>query len=83
MTGIFRGLQELISNFRSIISFITTIWGFVINLIKSLGDLFNLLINMLSVVSGIILTLPSWLIAFASLTIGICVLYLVVGRNHG
>lgn len=83
MTGIFRGLQELISNFRSIISFINAIWGFVINLIKSIGDLFTLLINMLSVVSGIILTLPSWLIAFASLTIGICILYLVVGRNHG
>lgn len=83
MTGIFRGLQELISNFRSIISFIQTIWGFVVNIIKSLGDLFSLLINMLSVISGIILTLPSWLIAFATLTIGICILFLVVGRDHG
>lgn len=83
MTGIFRGLQELIGNFRSIISYIQTIWGFFINLIKSIGDLVQLCINMFSVISGIILTLPSWLIAFATLTISVCILFLVLGRDHG
>lgn len=83
MTGIFNGLQSLISSIRSIVSFIQAIWGFAVNLIKSIGDLVGLLINMLSVVSGIILTLPSWLIAFATLTISVCILFLVLGRNHG
>lgn len=83
MTGIFRGIQDLISNFRSIISYIQTIWGFIVNLIKSIGDLVQLCINMFSVISGIILTLPSWLIAFATLTISVCILFLVLGRDHG
>ena len=83
MTGLYNGLQNLISNFRSIISFIQTAWGFFVNLVKSIGDLVAMLINMFSVINGIILTLPSWLIAFATLTISICILFLVLGRNHG
>ena len=39
--------------------------------------------SQLIVVIGIILTLPSWLIAFATLTISVCILFLVLGRNHG
>lgn len=83
MTGIFNGIQTVISNFRSIIIYIQTIWGFLVNLIKSIGDLIQLCINMFSVISGIILTLPSWLIAFATLTISVCILFLVLGREHG
>ena len=83
MTGIFNGIQNLISNFRSIICFIQTAWGFFVNLVKSIGDLVGMLINMFSIINGIILTLPSWLIAFATLTISVCILFLVLGRNHG
>ena len=83
MTGIFNGIQNLISNFRSIIGFIQTAWGFFVNLVKSIGDLVGMLINMFSIINGIILTLPSWLIAFATLTISVCILFLVLGRNHG
>ena len=83
MTGLFNGIQNLISNFRSLINFIKVAWGFFVNLVKSIGDLVGMLINMFSIINGIILTLPSWLIAFATLTISICILFLVLGRDHG
>ena len=83
MTGIFRGIQQLINNFQSFFDFVKTAWGFFVNLVKSIGDLVGMLINMFSIINGIILTLPSWLIAFATLTISVCILFLVLGRNHG
>lgn len=83
MTGIFKGLQQLISNFRTIIDFIKMFIQFGISLVKSIFDLFNLVLNLMSTITGIIATLPSWLIAFATLTIGICVIFLIVGREHG
>ena len=83
MKGLYTGFQTLIGSIRSIISFIQTIWGFLVNVIKSIGDLIGLLINMFSIVTGIILTLPTWLIAFATLTLSICILFLVLGRSHG
>lgn len=83
MQGIFKGLQELISNFRSIIDFIKTAWTFFIHVIQSIGEFIGLLMNIFSIVYSIIATLPPWLIAFASLSVGVCILYLIVGREHG
>ena len=54
-----------------------------LNLVKSIGQLIQLLITTLGNVTNLTLTLPSWLIAFATATIGVAVLYMVLGRQTG
>lgn len=83
MTGIFNGLQILISSLRSVIEFIKSAWTFFTHIVSTIGQLILLLVNVFNSATTIILTLPSWLLAFGTLTIGICVLYLIVGREHG
>ena len=83
MTGIFNGLQGVISNINTIILGMKMFIDFGINLIKSLIDFCTLLLDTFDLLYGLVSTLPSWLTAFAFLTISISILFMVVGRNHG
>lgn len=83
MQGIFSGIQNLISGIKTIVNAIILAFEFLWNMIKSIKDLFVLIGTTLGNVLTIIATLPSWLIAFATASIGIAVLYLVVGRDTG
>ena len=83
MTGIFKGLQSIVSTIQSVFNGIWIGIKFLINLVKSIGQLIQLLITTLGNVTNLTLTLPSWLIAFATATIGVAVLYMVLGRQTG
>lgn len=83
MTGLYRGLQNLIGFFVTIVNFIKMVIQFFLNVLDSLIKLVDLLISIIFNTNTLILTLPSWLIAFATLTFSICILFLIVGRNHG
>lgn len=83
MTGIFKGIQSMISTIQSIVDGIVIGIKFLINLVRSIGQLIQLLITTLANTSNIILTLPSWLIAFATATLGVAILYMVLGRQTG
>lgn len=83
MTGIFKGLQTMVSTIQSVVDGIVIGIKFLINLVKSIGQLIQLLITTLGNTSNIILTLPSWLIAFATATLGVAILYMVLGRQTG
>lgn len=83
MTGIFKGIQSMISTVQSIVDGIVIGIKFLINLVKSIGQLIQLLITTLANTTNIILTLPSWLIAFATATLGVAILYMVLGRQTG
>ena len=83
MTGIFNGLQGVIANLNTIIVGVKMFIDFGINLIKSLIDFCTLLLDTIDLVYGLLATLPSWLSAFAFLSVSISILFLVVGRNHG
>lgn len=83
MTGIFKGIQGMISTIQSIVDGIVIGIKFLINLVKSIGQLIQLLITTVANTSNIILTLPSWLIAFATATLGVAILYMVLGRQTG
>ena len=76
MTGIFNGIQTLINGIMLGIRFI-------INLIKSSIDLIRLLATTLANATNIAITLPSWLIAFVTASIGIAILYMIIGRSAG
>lgn len=83
MSGIFNGIQTLINGITTIVNGIILGIKFIINLIKSLVDLIRLLATTLANATSIAVTLPSWLIAFVTASIGIAILYMILGRNTG
>lgn len=83
MTGIFNGIQTLINGITTIVNGILLGIKFIINLIKSMIDLIRLLTTTLANATNIAITLPSWLIAFVTASIGIAILYMIIGRNPG
>lgn len=83
MTGIFDGIQTLINGITTIVNGIVLGIKFIVNTIKSLFDLIRLLTTTLANATNIAITLPSWLIAFVTASIGIAILYMIIGRNAG
>lgn len=83
MSGIFGGIQILINGITTIVNGIILGIKFIMNLIKSLVDLIRLLTTTLANVTNIAITLPSWLIAFVTASVGIAILYMIIGRNAG
>lgn len=76
MKGIIDGITWLISTIKMLIDF-------VFNAISSLISLFTYLGTIVNIVTTTLLTLPDWLIAFGSISLSICVLYIVLGRQGG
>lgn len=83
MTGIFNGIQTLINGISTIVNGIMLGIKFIVNMVKSLVDLIRLLTTTLANVTNIAITLPSWLIAFVTASVGIAILYIIIGRNAG
>ena len=83
MAGIIDGLQNLWSGIQTIVNGILMAIQFLINLVKSLIELVRLLITTMTNTSALIMTLPPWLIAFATASLSIAILYLIVGRESG
>ena len=83
MSGIFNGIQTLINGISTIVNGIILGIKFIINTIKSLFDLIRRLTTTLANATTIAITLPSWLIAFVTASIGIAILYMIIGRNAG
>ncbi|MBQ2350053.1 MAG: hypothetical protein II393_02135 [Cytophagales bacterium] len=83
MKGIFKGIQTIVSQFQTMINGIKMAIEFLFNLVKSLFELIKLLITTVGNATALIATLPPWLIAFATATIGVAVLYMILGRQTG
>ena len=83
MTGIFDGIQTLINGITTVVNGIVLGIKFIVNTIKSLFDLIRLLTTTLANATNIAITLPSWLIAFVTASIGIAILYMIIGRSAG
>lgn len=83
MKGLISGIQALWSGIQTIINGILMGIQFLINLVKSLIELVRILITTASNTTSLILTLPPWLIAFATASLSIAILYLILGRESG
>lgn len=83
MSGIFNGIQKLIGGIETIVNGFIMGINFLVNVVKSLVDLIRLLATTLTNVFQLTATLPSWLIAFATASVSIAVLYMILGRNAG
>lgn len=83
MSGIFNGLQNLISGIQTLINGVKIGIEFVINIVKSTYQLVLLLINIVGNTTILIATLPAWIRAVATATLGVAVIYLMLGRETG
>lgn len=83
MKGIVSGIQNLFSIFISIWDTIKLVINFLINIIKGLFQMLEILKTTITNSMNFTLTLPSWLIAFASATIAVTILYTIIGRDTG
>ena len=76
-------LQTLANFFQWFWDILTSIYNLVGSLVKGLLNLIKALPSIISTATNAIGYLPSVLIVFATLTITISVVYLIVGRDTG
>lgn len=76
MTGIIKGLKNIIDFIKFFIRIINQILNNTTRVIRYL-------LAILPKIGTIILTLPPYIQIFGTMTIGICVAYLLIGRSHG
>lgn len=76
MKGIIDGITWLISTIKMLVDFL-------VSFIKSIIYLFKYLGTIMQIVQTFIITLPPWLISFASISLTVCVLYITLGRSGG
>lgn len=77
------GIQAVVNAIKNLIEFIQTILTFIANIFRSLILAFSMLLQMIPKVMTLIATLPDWLIAFATITIGVTIAYFIIGRATG
>lgn len=80
MLGTVRAIGKAV---KTLVNFITTVFDLIKSLVHQLGLLLTALAKVSSIVKDTILYLPDWLRLFATLTLTICIIYLILGRNKG
>lgn len=80
MLGTVRAIGKAV---KSIVNFIGTAFDLIKSFVHQLGLLLTALVKVSNIVKDTILYLPDWLRVFATLTLTICIVYLILGRNKG
>lgn len=80
MLGTVRAIGKAV---KSIVNFIGTAFDLIKSFVHQLGLLLTALVKVTNIVKDTILYLPDWLRVFATLTLTICIVYLILGRNKG
>lgn len=76
-------MKGIINSFKWIIKFFKIIFGIITHIFQAIGYAFNYILSIVALVSRIILTLPSWLLGFATITLSIAIVYFIIGRESG
>lgn len=76
-------MQAIIDGFNWIISFFKTIFDFIMTTFETLAMVFRYIATIVQLAFTVILTLPTWLQAFGIITISVCSVYIVIGREAG
>ncbi len=76
-------MNAIIDGFNWIISFFRTIFDFFSTTFEILGLVFKYIYTCIRLANDIIPTLPTWLQAFGLITISICAIYMIIGREAG
>ena len=76
-------LDTLVNGFNWIIDLLQTIADFIVNMIFGLGNIIKSIPMVITMLTQSIGYLPTTIAAFATITITISVVYLLVGRQTG
>ena len=76
-------MVKAIKGIKEILNFIRTIFSIVGKIFKVIGMCFRYLAHIVQIAFTTIETLPSWISAFAVITLCISIIYFIVGRNTG
>ncbi|MDE5889052.1 MAG: hypothetical protein K2H20_03435 [Bacilli bacterium] len=76
-------MGAIIDAFDWLINFFKTIFNFISNTFETLGMVFKYIYTIIRLATDVILTLPTWLHAFGFITISICAIYMIIGREAG
>lgn len=76
-------LETLQNFFDKVSNFFDSVWQFVSSLVSGLINIFTTLPLISKFATSAIDNLPDFLLAFASITVVISIVYLIVGRSTG
>ena len=76
-------LRAIVNFFKTIVDTISLLFSIVMSIFETLGMAIKYLITIVGLAIDTVATLPSWLKAFALITIAISVAYFLIGRDTG
>lgn len=76
-------MSGIINSFKWIINFFKTIFSIISTIFETIATAFNYMITIVQLSFTTIATLPTWLKAFAIITISISIVYFIIGRDTG
>lgn len=76
-------MKAIIDFIDFLITTIETLWDFFIGLVTNIGTMIKYLGIALNICTSAVASMPGWIQAFGTLTITICVLFVILGRDTG
>lgn len=76
-------MKGILSGLKNILDFIKLFARFMNNMLNNTWKVLKWVGAVASKTGAIILTLPDYIQIFATITITVCILYLILGRSHG
>lgn len=76
-------MRAIIDGLSQIFSFFVMIGEMVRHFFTSIIEMFKMLFSVTFTVGSLTATLPPWLVGFATATLSVCIIYLIVGREAG
>lgn len=76
-------MKGIINAFKTLIDMIKMIFSIIMGIFETIAMVFKYLITIVGLALDSLATLPSWLKAFAVITISISIAYFLIGRNTG
>lgn len=83
MRAIIRAVKSILNGFTNLIDFIATIFKVLGHLLQQIVYLIKYILQAINISVSFIATLPAWLSVFATITVSISVLYILLGRTTG
>lgn len=76
-------MQAIIDFIDFIVSTVKSVWDFFIGMVTNIGTMIKYLGIALNICTSAIGSMPGWIQAFGTLTITICILFVILGRDTG
>lgn len=76
-------MEAIAQGFQWIIDTTTQAWDFLMSMVNGLIIALRCVASMRQMAIDIITSLPDWIMAFGLITITICGIYIVIGREAG